>query len=162
MRIAETFAVLLSALLLFGCSSEINEDDHEPGPNGEPPKTLEAMRVYTKQFTVAQQNYALALGHIHSYLVAESYWITYTACFGEVPRTIGRGRENQYPCVALHAQKGPPTKAHLMVTVDEVTFNQLDHNNRLTYTVSIFGIRGHANVLPPAVESVLGGLYTSR
>jgi hypothetical protein len=161
MRILGPYTVLLGALLVCGCSAEDREEDYEAGPNGEPPKALESMRVYAKQFTADQSNYVLALGKIHAFLVADGYEpIAYTSCFGEVPNAIGEGREKQFPCVALHAQKGVPTKAHLVVTVDEVRFNQLDHNNRLAYTVSIFGREPFYRLPTPALESGLSGLYT--
>ena len=104
MRIVRALAVLSSALLVFGCSDQIRDEDYEPGPSGEPHNALEAKRVYTKQFTVTQNSYVLALGHIHSYLVSESYWITYTPCFNQVPKTVSEGREKQVPSSYIGAR----------------------------------------------------------
>jgi hypothetical protein len=59
----------------------------------------------------------------------------------------------------LQAPKGAPTKAYVGVTVEDVFFNQLDHNNRLIYTVSMYGREDLAKVFASDVEPGLQELY---
>ena len=162
MRSVILLSVLSAALLGLGCSAGGDIQDDAPGPNGEPPKALKGMRLYSRQFNSDQASYVMAFGKLHSYLVSNGYYpFTYTSCFGDVPNAVSQGREKQFPCVAMHAQKGAPTKGHIVVTVDGVKFNQLDHNNRVTYTVSIYGLERFAGPLTSALEADLDSLYTT-
>ena len=60
----------------------------------------------------------------------------------------------------LQAQNGVPTKGYVSITVEDVMFNQLDHNNRLIYTVSMFGKEDFAKLFASKVEPDLFALYT--
>jgi hypothetical protein len=106
----------------------------------------------------------LALGNIHAFLLANDYYPLYPSCFDDildirVTADIRRHKE-RFPCVALQARRGAPTKAYLSVTVEDVMFNQLDHNNRLIYTVSMFGREDLAKLFALNVEPDLLVLYT--
>lgn len=146
-----------------GCSDEFRAGDYVPGPNGEPPKALKPFQVYSKEFVAEQKNYVLALGQIHAFLIANDFATLYPSCFGDVldirvTADIERHRK-RFPCVALQAEKGAPTKAYLSVTVNDVMFNQLDDNNRLIYTVSMFGKEELAVAFASEVEPALRRLY---
>ena len=121
--------LLIIAVLICGCSDEFRTEDYEAGPNGEPPRVLEGFQVYTKQFTADEKNYVLALGQIHAFLIANSYYpILYSACFDDVldirvTAHVERHKK-RFPCIALQAENGAPTKAYLSVTIENVMFNQ--------------------------------------
>ena len=155
---------LLVIVLVCGCSDEFRSADYEAGPNGEPPKVLEGLQTYTKQFVADQKNYVLALGNIHAFLLANDYYPLYPSCFDDIldihVTADTKRHEERFPCVALQAEKGAPTKAYLSVTVEDVMFNQLDHNNRLICTVSIFGREDLAKLFASNVEPDLHVLYT--
>jgi hypothetical protein len=68
--------------------------------------------------------------------------------------------KKRFPCVALQADKGAPTKVYFSVTIDDVMFNQLSHNNRLIYTVSIFGRNDLTNTFASVFETRLRDIYT--
>jgi hypothetical protein len=155
--------LLAIALMMSGCSAEFRSEDYEAGPNGEPPKVFESSQTYTKQFVADQKNYVLALGNIHAFLLANDYHPLYPSCFDDVldirvTADIKRHKA-RFPCVALQAKKGAPTKAYLSVTVEDVMFNQLDRNNRLIYTVSMFGREDLAKLFASNVEPELLLLY---
>jgi hypothetical protein len=66
-----------------------------------------------------------------------------------------------FPCVLVQARKGAElTEAYFRVLLDDVKFNQLDHNNRLIYTVEIFGRESFNGIFTTGVELSLGKLYS--
>lgn len=156
-------ALLIVLLLMSGCSDGVRAEDYEVGANGEPPKALEGLRVYSKQFVADQKNYVLALGKIHAFLIANRYAPLYSSCFDDVldirVTALTEKHKQRFPCVVLQAPKGAPTKAYVGVTVEDVMFNQLDDNNRLIYTVSMYG-QDLAKVFVSDVEPTLRELYS--
>lgn len=160
---AKLFAT--SALLL-GCSDEYSkiEKDYQVGPNGEPPKALKM--VYAKEFVAEQKNYVRALGEIHAFLIENHFFpVVYNACFGDV-LDIGitahiEKHKRAFPCVAVQSTKGAElTDTYLRVSINDVKFNQLDHNNRVIYTVEIFGKQGLEGIFAANVEPSLFKLYS--
>lgn len=131
--------LFLFLLCLVGCSDASSYEDQEVGPNGEPPKALQL--IYQKQFIAEERNYVLALGLIHAFLVEHHFAITYTRCFDDVLDVRKRGKG--FTCLALQAERGPPTKTYVRVRVDEVLFNQLDGDNRLSLSVEIYVLDGY-------------------
>ncbi|HTO40236.1 MAG TPA: hypothetical protein VL026_04610 [Rhizomicrobium sp.] len=157
-------ASLTVALLMYGCSNDFRAEDYAAGRNGEPPRALKPFRVYSREFVAEQKNYVLALGQIHAFLIANNFSTSYPSCFNDVldirvTANIAKHKK-RFPCVALQAEKGSPTKIYLNVTIDDVMFNQLSHNNRLIYTVSIFGRNDLTNTFASVVEPRLRTLYT--
>jgi hypothetical protein len=151
--------------LMFGCSDGFRAEDYEVGTNGEPPKVLEGLRVYSEQFVADQKNYVLVLGKIHAFLIANQYTPFYSSCFDDIldirVTAYVEKHKQRFPCVVLQAPKGAPTKAYVGVTVEDVLFNQLDHNNRLIYTVSMYGREDLAKVFASDVEPGLQELYAA-
>ena len=96
---------LLVIVLVCGCSDEFRSADYEAGPNGEPPKVLEGLQTYTKQFVADQKNYVLALGNIHAFLLANDYYPLYPSCFADIldihVTADTKRHEERFPCVAL-------------------------------------------------------------
>ena len=64
-----------------------------------------------------------------------------------------------YPCIALQAEKGAPTKSYLVVNINEVKFNQLDGDNRLQLMVKIYGLEKIAQQFKLDLEPSLNKLY---
>lgn len=167
MRIVARGTLLGLAVLMVGCSEQFSSEDFEVGPDGEPPKILEGMRVYEKRFVAEQKNYVLAFGRIHAFLIANDYYpVVYRPCFGDVldikvTADVKRYKQ-RFPCVAVQAEFGVPTKSYLNITIEEVKFNQLDHDNRLIYTVAMFGRQDFARGFSSQVEASLEDLYSQR
>lgn len=157
-------AFLAAALMVSGCSDEFRAEDYEPGHNGEPPKALERLNVYTKEFVAEEKNYVLALGEIHAFLITNRLSPAYPSCFSDVLNVLVTAKPENYkkrfPCVALQSATGFVKNTYLSVTVKDVMFNQLDHNNRLTYIVSMFGHSDLAGAFTLEVEPRLLTLYT--
>lgn len=154
---------LIVGLLVSGCSDGFRAEDYEVGANGEPPKVLEGLRVYSEQFVADQKNYVLVLGEIHAFLIANQFTPSYSSCFNDIldiriTAHIEKHKQ-RFPCVVLQAPKGAPTKAYVSVTVEDVLFNQLDHNNRLIYTVSMYGGEDLAKVFTYDIAPGLKKLY---
>jgi len=153
---------LLTALLMLGCSDDYRRQDYEAGSNGEPPKVLEQHKVYTAKLVAEQKNYVLALGQIHSFLITNDFLVVYPSCFDDVldirVTAIVEKHKKRFPCVVLQGVRGLPVKVYLSVTVEDVMFNQLDGNNRLIYTVSMFGeddlVRTFKSEVAPALEKL--------
>ena len=150
--------------LLLGCSDEYSTVGYEVGPSGEPPKALK--NAYSKKFVAKQGNYVRALGEIHAFLIANDFFpVVYKPCFGDVldirvTANIEK-RKTAFPCVAVQSTKGAElTNTYLRVVIDEVKFNQLDYNNRLIYTVEIFGNDGLSSIFSSGVEPSLIKLYS--
>lgn len=164
MRSLLVILVVLLTLLL-GCNSNFSEKDYEPGSNGEAPKALPI--VYSKRFLTSEENYVSALGTIHAFLIENSFYpVVYTQCFMKVldirvRASIERHKET-FPCVALQAQKGAPTKIYLNVKIDEVNFNRLNGDNRLAYTVSMSGQNDLVAIFKADIESRLSAYYGQR
>ena len=76
--------LFIIVLMICGCSDEFQSEDYAAGPNGEPPKVLKGVKTYTKQFVADQKNYMLALGNVHSFLIANHYYPFYTSCLDDV------------------------------------------------------------------------------
>jgi hypothetical protein len=161
-----TFLIAIIGLLVSGCSDEFRAGDYEAGAKGEPPKVLEGLRVYSEKFVADQKNYVLVLGEIHAFLIANQFTPFYSSCFNDIldiPITAHVEKDKQrFPCVVLQAPKGAPTKAYVNVTVEDVLFNQLDHNNRLIYTVSMYGREDLAKVFTYDVAPDLRKLYAGE
>jgi len=159
--VAATFVVV--ATMLCSCSDEFSEENYSAGPYGEPPKALGM--VYSKQFVAEEKNYIRALGEIHAFLIENSFYLVYRPCFGDVLNikvTANPERhERAFPCIAVQAEKGAPTKVYLSVSIDDVKFNQLDHNNRLIYTVAMYGRTDLIGTFVSEVEPSLAKLYTA-
>lgn len=156
--------LLATTALLLGCSNEYSTEGYEVGPNGEPPKALKS--VYSKKFVAEQKNYVRALGEVHAFLIANEFFpVVYKPCFGDVldiriTADIEK-HKTAFPCVAVQSTKGAElTNTYLRVVIDEVKFNQLDYNNRLVYTVEIFGNEGLNGVFSSDVEPNLIKLYS--
>lgn len=132
--------------LLFSCSDQFNPDDYEAGSNGEPPKALAMFEGYSQQFIADEPNYVKAMGEIHKFLILYHFLPKYTECFNDV-LDIRKllPSSGVFPCVALQALRGVPTKTYLRVRIDEVKFNQLDKNNRVIYTVQIYRVDKSGN-----------------
>lgn len=164
MRKSLVRSLLTVTLLMCGCSDEFRSEDYEVGPTGEPPRILDGLQVYKKEFVSDEKNYVLALGRIHAFIIANDFYPLYPSCFSDVldirVTANVEMHEKRFPCVALQAEKGAPIKAYLSVTVEDVMFNQLDHNNRLIYTVSMFGRDDLAKLFASDVEPGLRDLYT--
>lgn len=128
--------ILPLMLCFFGCSERSLIEGQEVGTNGEPPRDLPI--IYQKQFVAEEKNYVLALGLVHSYLVENDFYAKYTDCFDHVLDV--RKRKPGFSCLALRAEKGPPTKVYFRVLIDEVLYNQLDGNNRLKYTLEMYAL----------------------
>lgn len=152
--------------LLLGCADEYSIKDHEIGPNGEPPKALK--KIYTKKFESEQKNYVRALGEVHAFLIENDFSpVTYNACFKDVLdiRITANSEKHKkaFPCVAVQSTKGAEvTNTYLRVSINDVKFNQLDHNNRVIYTVEIYGKEGPDAVFAANVEPALARLYSFR
>lgn len=159
MRKAVPRALFIIVLLMSGCSDGFREEDYEVGANGEPPKVLEGFRVYSEQFVADEKNYVLVLGEIHAFLVANQYAPLYSPCFDDIldirVTAYVEKRKQRFPCVVLQAPKGSPAKAYVDVTVQDALFNQLDGNNRLIYTVSMYGREDLAKVFASDIEPTL-------
>lgn len=166
MRKSLARSLLVVTLLNCGCSDEFRNEDYEVGPNGEPPRILDGLEFYKKEFVSDEKNYVLALGRIHAFMIANDFYPLYPSCFTDVldirVTADVEMHEKRFPCVALQAEKGAPIKAYLSVTVKDVMFNQLDHNNRLVYTVSMFGRDDLAKLFTSDVEPSLRDLYTNK
>ena len=145
-----------------GCSDGFRADDYEAGRNGEPPRALEPFHVYTKEFVAEEKNYVLALGRVHAFLIANDFSTFYPSCFGDVldirVTSIPENRKERFPCVALQAEKGSPTKIYLSVTVEDVMFNHTE-NSRLIYTVAMFGREDLVGMFTSDVEPGLRDLH---
>lgn len=153
--------IIAMAMILLGCSEEFRAEDYNPGPNGEPPKKLEL--VYSKEIIAEEKNYVRALGEIHAFLVENDFSPIYRSCFTEaldVRLTIDpkRQREN-FPCVVIMAVKGAPTKIYLSVVIEEIKFNQLNDDNRLVLTVSMYGLEDLVGLFSETIEPNLFKLY---
>lgn len=152
-----TLALFL-LLSTVGCLGDHSAQGQEVGPNGEPPQDL--VLVYQKQFITEEKNYVLALGHIHAYLTEQAFQVRYTRCFDDVLDV--RIRSKGLSCLALMAEKGPPTKVYFRVLIDQVLFNQLDHDNRLLYSLEMYVLEhyrqnGIADELLRSLNSSIGG-----
>lgn len=163
-RLALAMLLILVVTLIFGRTDKFPAENFEPGPNGEPPKALP--KVYSKQFFADQRNYVTALGMVHAFLIDNQFSTAYSRCFNDVLdiRVTANIEEHKraFPCVVLQAQQGAPTKVYLSVTVDDVWFNQLDHNDRLGYTVSIYGREDSATKFLAFGEPGLKGLFSRK
>ena len=156
-------ATLIAAfMVVFGCSDEFSTKDFEVGPNDEPPKTLK--NIYTKEFVADQKNYVRALGEVHAFLIENNFFpVIYNQCFRDVLdiRVTADSKKNKdaFPCVAVQSTKGAEyTHTYLRVSIVDVKFNQLDHNNRLIYTVEIYGRPGLEAVFAASVDPSLANL----
>jgi hypothetical protein len=154
--------LLFAALLLTGCSRGLGSGDYDAGFNGGPPEALSEQKVYSNEFVIEQKNYVLAVGNIHSFLIANDFYPRYSHCFYDVldirvTANIEKHKQ-RFPCVALEAEQGVPPKVYLSVTVRDVMFNQLDGNNRLVCVVSMFGrdelAKTFASEVAPALENL--------
>jgi len=159
--------VFVFLLCLLGCSDASSSADQEVGSNGEPPKALQL--IYQKQFVAEEKNYVLAFGFIHAFLVERQFSVKYSRCFDDVLDVRKRGKG--FTCLALQAEQGPPTKTYVRVKVEEVLFNQLDDNNRLSFSVEIYVLDGYVKNGKGAllvdgfttdVETELVSLYKGR
>ena len=153
--------IIVMGTQFLGCSEEYKGEDYNPGSNGEPPKKLEL--VYSKKIIVEEKNYVRALGEIHAFLVENDFSPVYRSCFThalDVRLTIDpkRHREN-FPCVVIMAVKGAPTKIYLSVVIEEVKFNQLNDDNRLALTVSMYGLADLVGLFSETIEPNLIKLY---
>lgn len=160
-------AMLIAACaLLVGCSDEYSkiEKDYQVGPNGEPPKALKI--IYTKKFVAEEKNYVRALGEIHTFLIENEFFpVVYNACFGDVLniRITAHIEKHKkaFPCVAVQSTKGAElTDTYLRVSINDVKFNHLDHNNRVIYTIEIFGREDLEGIFAANVEPSLSKLYS--
>lgn len=147
--------ILVILGVLTGCSDEYQEEDFEPGANGEPPRILKDASSYTRQFKAAEKNYVAALGQIHIFMVANEFSTKYTPCFDDVLNILERQSGKRFPCVALLGVKGAPPKAYLSVAIDNALFNQLNGDDHLTYTVSIYGRPDLASSFTSDIEPIL-------
>ncbi len=135
--------IVFAAITVNSCTnSEYGTDEDYPGPKGEPPKALKA--AYRKQFIAEQKSYLLAVGEIHSFLLANKYHPLYRECLTDVLdiRVTANTYKHEaaFPCVVVSASKGDgPPEVYISFTVNEVLFNQFDGNNRLVFTVGIYG-----------------------
>ena len=127
------FLVLVCIFGVSGCSDEFSSVDRRLGPNGEPPKAFS--QVYKEQFISSERNYVTALGMIHSYLIDNQYYPEYTSCLNDVLDVTKR--KKGFACLVVKARKGAPEHNYLLITIDEVLFNQLDGNNRFKYTIEM-------------------------
>ena len=155
-KLIVAFLITASAIL-YGCPDDFREEDYYAGQNGEPPKKLKL--VYSKKFVAEQKNYVRALGEIHAFLIENDFYPVYRSCFHDVLDIIitadVKKHKEAFPCVAVGAEKGAPTKIYLTLVIDEVMFNQLDHNNRLMFTVSMYGSKDLIGYFSANVESNL-------
>ncbi len=155
-KLIAVFLIVASAIL-YGCSDNFREGDYYAGPNGEPPKALK--QVYSKKFVAEEKNYVRALGEIHAFLIENDFYPVYRTCFNDVLdiriTADVKNHKEAFPCVAVGAEKGAPTKIYLNLVIDEVKFNQLDHNNRLMFTVSMYGSKDLVGSFSANVESSL-------
>jgi hypothetical protein len=153
--------------MVSGCSNgEFGTEADYPGPRGEPPKTLKV--AYKKQFIAEQKNYLIAVGEMHSFLLTNTYHPHYRECLTDVLDirvTANTGKHGAaFPCVLVSASKGDGSpEIYLSFSVDDVKFNQLDGNNRVVFTVGIFGYadKDLTDSFSKNVEPKLSGLYHS-
>lgn len=129
-------------LVLCDCSNTdlSTEEIYLPGPKGEPPKTMKA--AYKKQFFAEEKNYFFAVGEMHSFLLENSLHPVYKECLSNVLDIRVRSNTNKpaFPCVLVSASTGDGApKRYIYFSVDDVKFNQLDGNNRLSFTIGIYG-----------------------
>jgi hypothetical protein len=127
-----------------GCSNtELDTDkNYYPGPKGEPPKAMEA--AYKKQFFAEEKNYFFAVGEMHSFLLENSLHPVYKECLTNVLDIRVRSNTDKpaFPCVLVSASTGDGAPLrYIYFSVDDVKFNQLDRNNRLIYTIGIYGYK---------------------
>jgi hypothetical protein len=154
--------LVAASTVLLGCSDEFSTKDFEVGPNGEPPKALK--KIYTKKFVAEQKNYVRALGEVHAFLIENDFFpVIYNQCFKDVLdiRVTAHNKKSKdaFPCVAVQSTKGAEyAHTYLRVSVVDVKFNQLDHNNRLVYTVEIYGRPGAEAVFAVSVDPSLSKL----
>ena len=166
MRKSIATTLIAASALLLGCSDEYSTKDYEVGPNGEPPKALK--KIYTKNFLSEQKNYVRALGEVHAFLIENDFFpVIYNACFRDVldirvTADIEK-HKRAFPCIAVQSTKGAEaTNTYLRVLINDVKFNQPDHNNRVIYTVEIYGREGLDAVFAANVEPGLAKLYSFR
>lgn len=138
-------AILLMVILalLYGCSNDeySGTANDRLGPKGEPPAALKL--AYGKKFVAEQKHYIRALGEIHAFLLENMFHPHYRQCFTDVldirvTADTAKYKET-FPCIAFYASVGEMPRIYIAVSVDEVKFNQLDGNNRVTFTVGIYG-----------------------
>ena len=159
MRKSIAATLIAASTVLLGCSDEFSTKDFEVGPNGEPPKALD--KIYTKKFVAEQKNYVRALGEVHAFLIENGFSaVIYKQCFKDVLDIRVTADNNKskdaFPCVAVQSTKGAEyTHTYLRVSIVDVKFNQLDHNNRLIYTVEIYGRSGLEAAFAVSVDPVL-------
>jgi hypothetical protein len=159
--IAATF--IAGFALLSGCSDEYSTENYRVGTNGEPPKALKL--VYTQKFVAEQKNYVRALGEIHAFLIESGFFpVVYKSCFGDVldirvTADIEK-HKRAFPCVAVQATKSDELiNIYFRVSIDDVKFNQLDHDNRLMFTVEMFGREDVVGAFGANVAPSLAKLY---
>lgn len=133
--------VFVFALFLSACDSEGIDPDRFPGPHGEPPKALKL--AYERQFVAEEKNYFRSLGEIHAFILDNGLYPKYSKCLTDVLDiriTADFTAHNEaFPCLLVSAGNGDIPKIYLIVTINDVMFNQLDENNRLVLTVGIYG-----------------------
>ena len=156
-----TVILIAVATLLAGCSDGFGENDYTVGPKGEPPKALKL--VYSRKFTAEQKNYVKALGEIHAFLIENKFDPYYRSCFSDVldikvTANIKKHKE-AFPCVLISAAKGDLTNLYFSVTMYDVMFNQLDNNNRLMFTINMYGKDDLISSFSKNIEPRLTKLY---
>lgn len=107
-------ALLLGALILLGACKESYEAGLEPGPRGEPGRSLD--RMYLRDFRVSEAKYFAVLNEFYVFALAQGGDLQAGECFNDVLRLSLR---KKFPCIVIYSTLGAPTKVHMTLTVTD-------------------------------------------
>jgi len=127
---------IIVILLAIGCSNEYDSSQYERGDRGEPPSALS--QIYSKEFKVSKASYFGSLSEFYEYTEVNKFEdIEFHECFSKALSL--KVDEMEYPCIAITAMKGAPTKAYVSFSVLGRDFNNTQKaEDHIKYKVEVY------------------------
>ena len=115
-RVTSALVCILIASLFVGCADENEPEQYERGSNGESPSALSA--IYSEEFIVTKTMYFDALSEFYKFTTVNGFGdVEFHECFNRVLKV--KINKDSFPCIAITAMKGAPTKAYVSFGIVE-------------------------------------------